>query len=215
MRLVVLMLCSWTLSGCDSDQPGSKPDPGRRTEAVTASATGAPGVKQPMRQAERPERAPAPTMLRTAKPPASGTASAAASTTASAGAAAPEGILGALAKAARVKVTHISTSGESQKGVIHDGTVVKPLLEAIGLKQTPTDGCERCMPSVTFTFEDGYGTRLGSLGTFCTEGGLKDTVATLHDPLGNKCQTITLITPKALETLAKRAIADAAAQPSR
>ena len=215
MRLVVVVLCSLSLLGCDSDKPGGKAAPGRRTEAVAASGSGTPGVKQPMRQAERPERAPAPTTLRTAKPPASATASATGSTSASAAAAAPEGILGAIAKAARVKVTRVSDAGESQKGVIDEQGMVSPLLDAIGLKQTPTDGCERCMPAITFTFQDGFGTRLGSVGVFCTEKSVKRDIAMLRDPLGNKCETITLVTPKVLETLAERAIAATAAKPTR
>ncbi len=212
MRLVALIVCSVALLGCDSGNSGGKGTQGRRTEAVTASGTGAP---QPVQKAERPERAPAPTILRTARPAVSGSASPAASATPSTVGSAPKGMLGALTKTATVKVTRLTATGDSEQGLIRDLGMLRPLLEAIGLTQTPTEGCKPCMPSLTLTFEDGYGTRLATVGAFCTEAGAPRNVATLSDPLGNRCETITLVTPKVLEVQAERVIAEAAARPSR
>ncbi|MBW2453912.1 MAG: hypothetical protein JRI68_05360 [Deltaproteobacteria bacterium] len=212
MRVIALFFCSVALLSCDSGASRDGGAQGRRTEAVAASGTGA---KQPQRTAERPERAPAPTILRTARPSVSASASPSPSATASAAATAPDGLLGALAKAVGVKVTRLTAEGKSQQGVIDDRGMLRPLLDAIGLQQTTTEGCQPCMPSLTFTFQDAYGTRLGTVGAFCTEAGVLPNVATLSDPLGNRCETITLLTPKVLETLAERAVADSAARPSR
>jgi len=215
MWRVALVCCSVALWGCDCDGSGGG-GPRGRTEAVTASATGAPGDQPSKHPAERPERTPGPTALKTRQPavPGSTTATATASAASATGANEPAPALRVLTKTETVKVTRISPEGDTAEGVIAGKRDVGPLLVAVGLKQAPVEGCKPCMPAITFTLEDEFGTRLGSLGCYCTEKGVEPKVATLHDPLGNECVTLTLAKPADVKAIADQAIAAFAKRPS-
>ncbi|MCA9622843.1 MAG: hypothetical protein KC731_27680, partial [Myxococcales bacterium] len=135
-------------------------------------------------------------------PPApTATAEASASAAATPTDAPPPTLLGSFAKAAKIKLRRVAGAEEV---VIDAPDEVKVLLDAIGLDQTPGNLCPRCIPDVQLVFEDGIGTRLGSLGLFCD--GTDGKVAVLRDALANDCTTVLPKDAAALEAAVQKAL---------
>jgi hypothetical protein len=202
MRPQIVLLALLVASCREDDAPlPPAPAPERTTTAATPArtATGATAAK--------PAPKPAPTATTAT---ATATATAVATATASAVAVAPTasaaagavGLLGAVGRAARFTVQRTTAAGAvGEKVKIEDAKKVAALLEAVGMTQTPADTCPKCIPTVTFTFEDAFGTRLGSLGVFC-EADRLDKPAALRDALSEKCQTVELAKPEEVKRLA-------------
>jgi hypothetical protein len=204
-KVLVLVVLLGACREDDAPVPPA-PAPERTTTAATARPTVAPAPKAP--PSARPSATTAATATATATALASATASASAAAVAptASAAAAAQGLLAGVGRAARFTVQRMEPTGAiGTKTKIEDPKKVAALLEAIGMTQKPGDSCPRCVPSYTFTFEDAFGTRLGSLGVFCEIDKLEKAAA-LHDALSEKCESIELDKPEDVKRIADEAL---------
>ena len=206
MRPIVLLSGVLLLGGCDRDAA-----PSARADAVTAPKAAATSVGASAGATAATSSPPTPTSAPSAgaTASASSTASAGAATAASA-AAEPLTLLATIAKATKVKVRRLEPSGGGEAVVIDEAEKVAQLLEALGTSQTAVDACPRCIPSVQLTFEDAYGTRLGTVGLFCSDRTGQPELAALRDALANTCQTVTVAEPEKLRAVLSAALPTAA-----
>jgi hypothetical protein len=196
MKRGVVLLGVVLLAACEQD-----PAPSARADAVTASKTTtasviAPGPTTIAVPAKTPAVAPVVSASASASAAVAGSAAASGSTAA---ATAPASLLATfVTKAAKVKVRRLDEGGGGPAVLIDEAEKIAELLKSLGASQTPKDACPRCIPSVQLSFEDAFGTRLGSVGLFCSDQREQPAMAALRDALGDHCQTLTVADPEAL-----------------
>jgi hypothetical protein len=206
MRTVLVVLAMLAVA-CEPDAPS--PD---RTSAVTATAKPSGPTATAAAVTAKPSGAPSAAAPATSSAPSSSASAAAAEWPGD------RTVAQLLASATKVKITELLHEGgkvSTRQAVVTDKKDVEAIVAAIGADQRPTGGCARCMPSLTFGFEDSTGTRLAGVGLFCGEGGVAASIGTIRDGLGDKCHALAIGKPDDLKALgAKHAAAAASGAPS-
>jgi hypothetical protein len=189
------LLIALALVGCDDPAPAPSADTAQIPATAAPTGVTTSGPTSPA------SAAPTAVSARSVEPAPSAAASASAvSPDASAAsppaAPAPATLLGAIARARKVKVTAV---GDAPLEVeIGEAEAIAALFASIGIDQELTDGCPSCVPAVRFVFSDAFGTRLGSLGWRC---GDDETLAVVHDALANVCKRVTVADVEALRRI--------------